>query len=339
MIEPPQPGFTGVVWEARPPQKLAEDLGTGPGSVPMAEAAAAWGRLAAAFGAAVLEYEHVLHELRGAWQSGASGAVIETVTTLRQWLIDVAAAAAGNAARMQAQVAAYEIAALAMPNLVDIEAIQQAQRTIESIGAAMGAPIKAIAAQTDTETDQAKVVASRVMRNYEAATEPLALPWSQQHPPRIAPEQPLQAEQSAQSAAREASAREISTVTPSFAVPPINVAGLIALPPRELGAFRAPAVASAAAAGVEVQPRPAPVPATAPAGHGMPMTPLAQAGGAQESSRFPRAGIPGATDDHLAEETGMQAAPAVLGGTVAGTAAAVPDAAPAERLRQLEGRP
>lgn len=321
MIEPPQPGFTGVVWEARPPRKLAEDLATGPGSVPMADAAAAWTRLAAAFGAAVVEYEHVLHELRGAWQSGRSGEVIETVTTLRQWLIDVAAAAAGNAARMQAQVAAYEIAALAMPNLVDIEAIQQAQRTIESIGAAMGGPIRAVAAEVDTEADQAKVVASRVMRNYEAATEPLALPWTQQHPPRIAPEQPLQAEQAAQSAAQAAKAQGTPALTPAFTIPPVGGFGVPALPPRELGAFRAPVVAQAASAAVDVQPRATPLPANAATGTGAPIAPLAQAGAAPESSRFPRAALPGTTDDHLADETGIQAAPAVLGGTASGPAA------------------
>ncbi|MFC8527927.1 PPE domain-containing protein [Nocardia sp. NPDC057227] len=316
MIEPPQPGFTGVVWEARPPQRLAEELSTGPGSVPMAEAAHAWTRLAGAFGAAVLEYEHALGELRGAWQSGRSGEVIEAITALRQWLLDVAGAAAANAARMQAQVAAYEIAMIAMPNLVDIEAIQQAQRAVESIGAALGGPIKAVAAQTDTEADQAKAVASRVMRSYEAATEPLALAWEQQHPPRIAPEQPLQAEQAASSAATAPGAT--AKLSPaSFGMPAIPI-GIPALPARELGGYRAPMVAQAATAAVETAPRATPVPA-APGGQSMPMTPLAQGGGAaQEAGRFPRAALPGETDDHLGEETAVQAAPAVLGAVATG---------------------
>lgn len=311
MIEPPQPGFTGVVWEARPPQRLAEDLATGPGSVPMAEAAQAWTRLAGAFGAAVLEYEHALQELRGAWQSGRSGEVLETVTALRQWLIEITTAAANNAARMQAQVAAYEIAMIAMPNRVDIEAIQQAQRTIQNMGAALGGPIKAVAADTDVEADQAKAVASRVMRNYEAATEPLALAWEQQHPPRIAPEQPLRAEQSASAAAAAPGANTAMTAA-SVGMPAIPMVGIPAVPVRELGGYRAPVVAQAATAAVESAARATPVPAT-PGGQSMPMAPLAQAAAAQDSGRFPRAALPGETDDHLGAETAIQAAPAVLG--------------------------
>ncbi|WP_067646757.1 PPE domain-containing protein [Nocardia harenae] len=330
MIEPPQPGFTGVVWEARPPQRLAEELATGPGSVPMAEAAHAWTRLAGAFGAAVLEYEHALEELRGAWQSGRSGEVMETITTLRQWLIEVAGAAAGNAARMQAQVAAYEIAMIAMPNQVDIEAIQQAQRAVESIGTALGGPIKAVAAQTDTEADQAKAVASRVMRSYEAATEPLALAWEQQHPPRIAPEQPLQAEQSV-NAASTAPGVGTRVAAASVAMPAIPMTGIPAMPVRELGGYRAPMVAQAATAAVEPVPRATPVPAS-PAGQSMPMAPLAQGAAAQEASRFPRAALPGETDDHLGAEVGIQAAPAVLG-------AVTPGGYQAEGGRRAEGLP
>ncbi|MGY2063242.1 PPE domain-containing protein, partial [Nocardia gipuzkoensis] len=66
MIEPPRTGFTGVVWEAREAGKLAQDLTTGAGPVPMAEAGAAWTRLAAGFGAAAVEYEVILTQLRGA---------------------------------------------------------------------------------------------------------------------------------------------------------------------------------------------------------------------------------------------------------------------------------
>src|SRR5690606_5845588 len=123
------------------------------------------------------------------------------ISTLREWLLETAAAATANAARMQAQVLAYEVAALAMPDSGDIAAITAAQRALEQVGTMLGAPIKAIAAETDTQADAAKAVASRVMRSYEAATEPLAEPWLHVPPPPIVPEAALIAEQAGTSSA------------------------------------------------------------------------------------------------------------------------------------------
>ncbi|WP_280450330.1 PPE domain-containing protein [Nocardia cyriacigeorgica] len=185
MIEPPQPGFTGVVWEARQPDRLARDLGTGPGSLPMAEAAAAWVQLAAELGTAVVDFERVVLGLRGVWQSGTSREVLDKVSRLREWLTEAASAAANNAVRAETQVAAYEVARLAMPDSAEIQAIQEIQRLLEQVGSALGAPIQAVAATTDADADAAKAAASRVMRGYESASAPLAQPWVQQPPPVI----------------------------------------------------------------------------------------------------------------------------------------------------------
>lgn len=307
MIEPPQPGFTGVVWEAREPDKLATDLTTGAGPMPMADAAAAWTRLAAAFGAAVLDYEQVLQTLRGSWKSGSSEQVWERISTLREWLIETAAAATANAARLQAQVMAYEVAALAMPNTADIAAITAMQQALEQVGTALGAPIKAIAAQTDAEADVAKAVASRVMRSYEAATEPLATPWLHAPPPSIAPEAALAGEQSGQGTA---------TPTPgAAAMPGIGAIGLGALPSMPAPvqtAYRAPVFVQSATAVGTTTAQPAPV--ATPAGQAAPLVPGAMAPGAQDSAaRFPRAGIAYEESDQLVAEGEIQAAPAVLG--------------------------
>ncbi|MFD4432304.1 PPE domain-containing protein [Nocardia sp. NPDC058497] len=308
MIEPPQPGFTGVVWEAREPDKLATDLTTGAGPMPMADAAAAWTRLAAAFGAAVLDYEQVLQTLRGSWKSGSSEQVWERISTLREWLIDTAAAATANAARLQAQVLAYEVAALAMPNAADIAAITAMQQALEQVGTALGAPIKAIAAQSDADADVAKAVASRVMRSYEAATEPLATPWLHAPPPPIASEAALAGEQSGQAA---------TTPTPgAVAMPGIGAIGLGALPSMPTPvqtAYRAPVfVQSATAVGATAQP----APVTTPTGQAAPLVPgaMAPGAGAQDTAaRFPRAGIAYEEADQLVAEGEIQAAPAVLG--------------------------
>ncbi|MFC4124737.1 PPE domain-containing protein [Nocardia rhizosphaerae] len=306
MIEPPQPGFTGVVWEAREPERLATELTTGAGPMPMADAAAAWTRLAAAFGAAVLDYEQVLQTLRGSWRSGRSDEVWERVSTLRDWLLETAAAATANAARMQAQVLAYEVAARTMPNANDIAAITAAQRAVEQIGSALGAPIKAIAAETDAESDVAKAVASRVMRSYEAATEPLATPWLHVPPPPIVPEAALLAEQAGSSTPTEA--------TGSAAAGMGMISGVGAMPvvPAPVQtAYRAPVFVQSTAATVTPAPQSAPV---STSGHATPLVPGAMAGAAaQDAPRFPRAGIAYEESDQLVAEGEIQAAPAVLG--------------------------
>ncbi|MFD3705031.1 PPE domain-containing protein [Nocardia sp. NPDC058658] len=326
MIEPPQPGFTGVVWEAREPDKLATDLTTGAGPMPMADAAAAWTRLAAAFGAAVLDYEQVLQSLRGSWKSGSSELVWERISTLREWLLETAAAATANAARMQAQVLAYEVATIAMPNTADLAAITAMQQALEQVGTALGAPIKAIAAQTDADADVAKAVASRVMRSYEAATEPLATPWLHAPPPSIAPEAPLTGEKSGQSTA---------PTTSAVAMPGIGAIGLGMLPsmPAPIQtAYRAPTfVQSATTAAAMTQAAPV---TTTPAGQSAPLVPgaMAQGGGQDSASRFPRAGLAYEESDQLVAEGEIQAAPAVLG--VAERAAA-----PTTATAPAEGRP
>ncbi|MFC9661373.1 PPE domain-containing protein [Nocardia sp. NPDC127606] len=306
MIEPPQPGFTGVVWEAREPQRLATELTTGSGPIPMADAAAAWTRLAAALGAAVLDYEQVLTTLRGAWQSGRSDEVWQRVSTLRDWLLETAAAATANAARMHAQVLAYEVAALAMPNTADIAAIAEMQKAMEAVGAVLGAPIKAVAAHNDAEADMAKAVASRVMRSYEAATEPLANPWLHVPPPPIVPEAALVAEQS--------SGQTASTTTASSmpGIGMLGLGGLPALPAPVQTAYRAPVFAQSATA---VAPAAQPTPVATAAGHSTPIAPgpMASAAGGQDTARFPRAGLAYEETDQLVAEGEIQAAPAVLG--------------------------
>ncbi|MEU4312618.1 PPE domain-containing protein [Nocardia sp. NPDC024068] len=316
MIEPPQPGFTGVVWPARPADRLARELTTGPGGVPMAEAVAAWARVAASLGAAVVEYEKAVAEVRGAWGSGRSNEVLQRISTLRDWLIEATGAAAANMARFQAQVAAYEVARLAMPAITDIQQIQQIQEMLESIGGSMGAVIKAVAADADKDSDMAKAVASRVMENYEKATEPLALAWQQTHPPMIAPETALAAENSA----------AVATEPPKPAAAPVGgmgpMPGGLSLPgtaARTLTAYTAPAFGKTAAV-QEVVPN-ATSSGNVGAGSRAPIAPGMMGGhggggGGQEGSRFPRASLPG-EDEQFAGAGEIQAAPAVLGGVEA----------------------
>ncbi|GAA5067182.1 PPE domain-containing protein [Nocardia callitridis] len=311
MIEPPQPGFTGVVWEAREPDRLTRELSTGPGAVPMAEAGAAWGRLAATMGGAVVEYEQIIAELRLAWQSNTSNAVLERISTLRDWITDAASAAANNALRAESQAAAHQLARLTMPNAGDIAAIQQLQQTIAALGAAMGAPIRAVAASTDTESDAAKAAASRVMRSYEAATEPLALPWEQQQPPVIAPAVALESEQGG-TAVPERGSASVPGGMPAMALPP-GLLGAIA-PARTPGAYRTPVYAQAAA----VTEAPVPQVVSTQQTGTTPMVPPgamgagAAAAGDEEYQPEAHASV-AESGDALGEGLGIVSAPAVLG--------------------------
>ncbi|WP_280459164.1 PPE domain-containing protein [Nocardia carnea] len=315
MIEPPQPGFTGVVWPARPADRLARELTTGPGSVPMAEAVQAWTRLAAAFGAAVVEYEKAVADMRGAWGSGRSNEVLQRISTLRDWLVEAAGAAAANAAKFQAQVAAYEVARLAMPHTADIEQIQQVQRMLESVAGVVGAPIRAVAAETDKDSDVAKAVASRVMENYEKATEPLALPWQQTAPPVVAPETALAAEHAAAATATTATSPPVRGGMPPAAMG-IGSVPIPAAVPRVPSAYSAPLYAQSATT-PETAPQTTPVTSAGASSHAAPLAPGATAGAggpAPDASRFPRAGLSGDEGDHLGAENELRAAPAVLGG-------------------------
>ncbi|MFI5777164.1 PPE domain-containing protein [Nocardia sp. NPDC051570] len=311
MIEPPQAGFTGVVWEAREPDKLARDLTTGAGSVAMAEAGGAWARLAAGLGAAAVEYEIVLTQLRGAWQSGASEDVHERITVLRDWLSDTAGAAANNAARAEAQAAAYELARMTMPNIAEIVALQDIQRSIEQFGAMLGAPIRAVAAVTDTDTDAAKATASRVMRTYEAATEPLALPWAHADPPVLTAGTSLAAEQTGGPAIEPAAAATGLLPMPllpsgfppgGFPMPaPVKTAYRASLPVQTTQTTEVPVTQQVSTS--------SPYSSTAPGAMG----PAGAGGVSAQGEEEHRAGIAVEGADTLGLEGGIVSAPAVLG--------------------------
>lgn len=306
MIEPPQPGFTGVVWGAREPDRLARELSTGPGAVPMAEAGVAWARLAAGFGTAVAEYDMIVASMRGAWQSSTSGPVLDRISRLRDWLADAATAASNNAVRAETQAAAYELARLTMPHTAEIQAIQAVQRMLESIGGALGAPLQAVAATSDTDADMAKAAAARVMQTYEAATEPLATPWIQQEPPVIASPAALAAEQTSAPASTATSAMPVlPAITPGMFAP----GGLGAVP--KLQPYRAPVVTETPVP-VEVGP-PQPVPTTTASSSALPMVPgaMSAGAGAEEEEHTPRAAA--VTGDAIGADLGIAAAPAVLG--------------------------
>ncbi|MEV5834329.1 PPE domain-containing protein [Nocardia sp. NPDC052112] len=311
MVEPPVIGFTGVVWPARPTEQLARDLTTGRGAAPMAEAGTAWTQLATSFGAAVVEYDQIVAELRESWRSDGSDLVLERIGKLRDWLVDAAASAGRNATSAAGQAAAYEVARLAMPHVAEIAALEAVKQSIEHAGAALGAPLVAAAAQVDSEQDLAKADAARVMQSYESATTPLATPWVQDHPPVIATSVALDAEQNAAAASTAAA----TPAMPGGRFLPV-LPGLPSMPLVQT-AYRAQTVAQSVSVEETVAAQPVPVPAEDATGRMVPGGGMAPGGaGMGEAERTVRAGAaptprPG---DAMHLETGIEAAPPVLGG-------------------------
>ncbi|MET9488656.1 PPE domain-containing protein [Nocardia sp. NPDC006630] len=307
MLETTKPGFTGTVWEARPPEQLARDLVTGAGAVPAAEAGLAWARLSAGFGAAALEYEHILEILDSAWESKNSKPFIERIRALRDWLASSAADAASNAAQAEAHAAAYEIAKLAMPDANDVEQIKQLKEMLEQLGTAVGAPMLAQVARTDTAADEAKAIAARVMRTYEAATESLATPWEHQAPPEITAGMDTGGNQAPAVDPDAAATTPEMPAMPGFPIGPIDIAPIKT-------EFR---MRGNAQVDETISERVVTQPVTVQTGASMPMAPAAAAagGGDGEDEHVTRSGLAGAPSDaELGLTSGMQVAPAVLGG-------------------------
>lgn len=308
MVEPPIIGFTGVVWPARRTEQLSRDLTTGPGAVPLAEAGAAWTRLAATFGAAVVEYEQILARIRVAWRSPDSEVVLERITMLRDWLADAATAAGQNAARSGGHAVAYEVARLAMPHAADVAALEDLKQGIEQAGAALGAPLAAAAAQVEVEQDRAQANAARVMQSYESATTPLADPWPQKRPPVIATSTALEAERSA--ATRPAPAVVGPAGSPAF---PAGMPGRV-VPPAKV-AYRAQTVTASVAASEAVPTQSSAMKTDNGVSRAMPGGMAPAAGAMADGERAVRAAAAGAPrpGDALNLEAGVEAAPPVLG--------------------------
>ncbi|WP_194817364.1 PPE domain-containing protein [Nocardia sp. XZ_19_385] len=313
MVEPPIPGFTGVVWEARPTEKLAQDLSTGRGAVPMAEAAQAWTRLGASFGGAVVEYDQIIKAIGESWRSETSPEILDRITKLREWLLEAAGSAAQNATKTGTQALAYQVAQLAMPHVTEVAALEQAKKTVEAIGMGLGAPLVGAAADIDAEQDLAKANAARVMRVYEEATKPLETPWLQSTPPVIANAAALEAE-------RTAAEVKPAAQMPAMALPTSFAAafGRATPMPRAKSAFTTQAVASAATDPKPVPVEPTPVAGDSSASNRMGTTPgaMAPASAMQDDDRSTlRAGAASVQPDKPFEvESGFTAAPPVLGG-------------------------
>ncbi|MYR07566.1 PPE domain-containing protein [Gordonia sp. SID5947] len=194
-------GFTGVIWEGRPAERLAHDLHNGLGPARMAESGAAWTAVAGELAEIGVEYGKILTELGVHWESHSYNHAFEKLMQFAPWFADAANQAVQTAAAAEGQAVATTVALTAMPNPVEIQATKAVQEALSHVHAAAGSPLIAAAANTERTQQDQKQRASRVMESYERASTPIEKPWTLPKPPHIVSEAALNAEAAA---AREA---------------------------------------------------------------------------------------------------------------------------------------
>ncbi|WP_338887544.1 PPE domain-containing protein [Rhodococcus sovatensis] len=174
-------GVTGVVWLPRTATVNSASLLAGAGPAPLAAASGAWQSVAVAYTDASITVGRVIAVLAAGWEGEAANAAQERLGGFLTWTQSVAAKSAQVSGLAAGEAAAYATAALAMPNPVEIAAVKSAKYTAYSTGGALNGSAEALEV-TDRALD---IRAAIVMEAYEAATTPLAVQVSFDHPPEI----------------------------------------------------------------------------------------------------------------------------------------------------------
>ena len=174
-------GVTGVVWLPRTATVNSASLLAGAGPAPLAAAAGAWQAVAAAYTDASITVGRVMAVLAAGWEGDAANAAQERLGGFLAWTQGAAAKAAQVSGLAAGEAAAYATAALAIPNPVEIAAVKSAKYTAYSTGGALNGSAEALEV-ADRALD---IRAAIVMEAYEAATTPLAVQVSFDHPPEI----------------------------------------------------------------------------------------------------------------------------------------------------------
>lgn len=248
-------GFTGVVWQSRPTEKLAADLADGSGPAPLAEAGLAWATLAEEVAQVGLEYVRILTDLGVHWESATSNGAIERLTRFAPWFADTAAKIVETSGKAEVQAAANTVALAAMPSLPEIAVVTELGNLLSRPEVMLGAPMVAATAKNDRIKHELAQHAARVMESYERASVPAAMPWKIGRAPELVRPDALAAERAATAAARNKPA-ESSAVGGAGLIGGVGGLGGGAGTPREKTRYVATSLASTAAA-----PTPAPAPA------------------------------------------------------------------------------
>ncbi|MEV6562778.1 PPE domain-containing protein [Nocardia sp. NPDC051756] len=321
MVEAPQAGFTGTIWDAVPAEQLAHELTTGPGTTPMADVGLAYAELAVGLGAAGTEFRAILAVVGDVWGSTSNEDGLAQLAQLADWFDEVTAAAKENAATAAQQAVSYEVAQLTMPHVGEVAAAVRTAADLLS-GSLLGAPLAGLLDTADHQVEALHAQAAQVMRTYEAASEKLAVPWEQDAAPAVSAGAALAAEQAP--ARPEAGqpgppANAPVVAEPTLAAPTVDLSALHVAPPPTVPVGSeslvltptlppSPTIAPGPAAPLPVsaaQPAPPPIVAP-PASTTTPAPP-------QPAARAEAAEV-GDIGDRFVVDAGFATAPPVLGG-------------------------
>jgi PPE-repeat protein len=174
-------GVTGVVWLPRMAMVNSTTLLAGAGPAPLAVAAGTWQSVAAAYTDAALTVTRVMAILAAGWEGSTADAAQARLGAFAAWAQASAIKAADVGVHAGGQAAAYTTATVAMPNPVEIAAVESAKVAAYGTGGALNGSAAALEATARVLDVRAGIV----MEAYEAATTPLAVPVSFDSPPEI----------------------------------------------------------------------------------------------------------------------------------------------------------
>ncbi|MEU6580022.1 PPE domain-containing protein [Nocardia sp. NPDC046763] len=176
-------GITGVFWLPRMAEFNSLCLNAGAHAIPIVAAGSAWGALTASWVDATTTVARVMAEI-GVGLEGLNGLnVLARLGGFTVWAEQQAVMAGVLAGKAAANATAYTVAALAMPSLPEITAVETARVAAYSSGGALNGTAEA----AEAAKLALDIRAALVMETYEAATSLMvATPGQFLMPPPIA---------------------------------------------------------------------------------------------------------------------------------------------------------
>ncbi|OYD67542.1 PPE domain-containing protein [Rhodococcus sp. OK302] len=175
-------GITGVIWYPRGAAPNSAALIAGAGPVPLTVAGDAWSAVAAGLGDTASTVTRVMANLRTGWSGDAADAALTKFGPFQEWAAQSAALALTTGGKAQVQATAYTVAAVMMPPLPEIVAVDTAKIAAYSLGGAL----TGAAAAAETAAELLKIQAATAMEIYDSASAHLAVRQEFNPPPSIA---------------------------------------------------------------------------------------------------------------------------------------------------------
>lgn len=175
-------GITGVIWYPRGAAPNSAALIAGAGPVPLSVAGGAWTAVSAGLGDTASTVSRVMANLRIGWTGDAADAALAKFKPFEEWAARSSMLAQKTGGKAQVQSASYTVAAIAMPSLPEIAAVETAKLAAYTLGGALTGS----AAVAELAAEQLKLRAAVAMETYDSATAPLAVRDEFEPPPSIA---------------------------------------------------------------------------------------------------------------------------------------------------------